>query len=226
MTQQDLANYLCDFEGFEGVELCQLGSFLKTLEEENLLGNLYQMTTLDGHVKRVCLDYYRVSYQETQTQKLRYVVKLTLGEFDEQLGRIEISLKSSFATAEVYNAFREAKGVLELIIDLSWECTRRIGRLVEALKTNSTLTTWDLNSNFIKDDRAQALAEPLRTNSTLISLNLKNNSIRLIGGQALAEARKTNTTLTTLGLMGNFIGDKIAQTLFVALKTTRRDIVP
>ncbi|KAG0340547.1 hypothetical protein BG005_003180, partial [Podila minutissima] len=123
MTQQDLANYLSDVEGLEGVELRQLGSFLKT-SEENLLGNLYRMTTSDGHVKWVCLDHYRVSYQETQTQKLRDVVKLGRGEFDEQLGRITITLESSFAAAEFYNAIRKAKGVLELIIDLSWKCNR------------------------------------------------------------------------------------------------------
>ncbi|KAF9335399.1 hypothetical protein BG006_000186 [Podila minutissima] len=123
MTQQDLANYLSDVEGLEGVELRQLGSFLKTSEEDNLLGNLYRMTTSDGHVKWVCLDHYRASYQETQTQKLRDVVKLAQGEFDEQLGRITITLKSSFAATEFYDAVRKAKGVLELIVDLSWECT-------------------------------------------------------------------------------------------------------
>lgn len=53
MTQHGLTNYLSDIEGLEGVELRQLGSFLKISEEENLLGNLYRMTTSDGHVKWV-----------------------------------------------------------------------------------------------------------------------------------------------------------------------------
>lgn len=48
MTKQDLANYLSDVEGLEGVELRQLESFLKTSEEEKVLGNLYRMTTLEG----------------------------------------------------------------------------------------------------------------------------------------------------------------------------------
>ncbi|KAF9325930.1 hypothetical protein BG006_010611, partial [Podila minutissima] len=137
MTQRDLANYLRNVEGLEGVELRQLGLFLKTSEEENLLGNLYRMTTSEGHVKWVCLDHYRASYQETQTQKLRDVVKLAQGEFDEQLGRIEITLKSSFAAAEFYDAIRQAKGVLELIIDLSWECMRSdLEALEETLKSS------------------------------------------------------------------------------------------
>ncbi|KAG0333189.1 hypothetical protein BG005_005229, partial [Podila minutissima] len=140
MTQQDLANYLSNVEGLEGVELRQLGSFLKTSKEENLLGNLYRMMTSEGHVKWVCLDHYRASYQETQTQKLRDVVKLGQGEFDEQLGRITITLKSSFAAAEFYNAVRKAKGVLELIINLSWECTRSDLEELEAALKNTRIS--------------------------------------------------------------------------------------
>ncbi|KAF8929943.1 hypothetical protein BGZ47_000802, partial [Haplosporangium gracile] len=102
MSQQDLTNYLSNVEGLEGVELRQLGSFLKTSGEENLLGNLYRMTTSDGHVKWVCRDHYRAGYQEKHVQKLRDVVKLAQGEFDEQLGKITITLRSSFAAAEFY----------------------------------------------------------------------------------------------------------------------------
>ncbi|KAF9303588.1 hypothetical protein BGZ91_009084, partial [Linnemannia elongata] len=135
MTEQSLANYLSDVEGLEGVELRQLRSFLKTSEEENLLGNLYRMTTSDGHVKWVCRGHYRVSYQEKHVQKLRDVVKLARGEFDEQLGRIEIVLESRFAADEFYNAVSKAKGVLELIVELRWECTRSdLEALHDALK--------------------------------------------------------------------------------------------
>ncbi|KAG0334005.1 hypothetical protein BG000_008716 [Podila horticola] len=309
-TQQDLTNYLGDVEGLEGVELRQLGSFLKTSEEENLLGNLYRMTTSAGHVKWVCRDHYRASYLEMHTQKLRDMVKLAKGEFDEQLGRVTITLKSSFTAAEFYNAVIKAKGVLELVIYLSWECTRSdlqvledalkksrvsilrldlrqfqtslgskllstsaqceiliriiecphmktihmvlpkefikllnfqpitpphllklsfelmaesiggksFGRLAEALKTNSTLTTLDLMRNSIGDTGAQALAEALKTNSTLIALDLQNNSIGDSGAQALAEALETNSTLTTLELKVNSIGDIGAKALAQALK--------
>ncbi|KAK3831996.1 MAG: hypothetical protein J3R72DRAFT_454342, partial [Linnemannia gamsii] len=82
------------------------------------------MTTPDGHVKWVCYDHYRTGYQEKYAQKLCDVVKLAQGEFDEQLGRIEIVLRSRLAAAEFYNAVSKAKGVLELTVDLSWEFTR------------------------------------------------------------------------------------------------------
>ncbi|KAF9343795.1 hypothetical protein BGX26_005194, partial [Mortierella sp. AD094] len=71
MSHQDLNNYLNNVEGLKGVELCQLGSFLKTSEEDSLLGNLCRMTTKDGYVKWVCCDYYRAGYQDAHTQKLR-----------------------------------------------------------------------------------------------------------------------------------------------------------
>ncbi|KAF9274072.1 hypothetical protein BGZ88_003297 [Linnemannia elongata] len=314
ITQQSLANYLNDVEGVEGVELRQLGSFLKTSKDENLLGNLYRMTTSDGHVKWVCRDHYRASYQEKHVQKLRDVVKLGRGEFDEQLGRIEIVLESRFAAAEFYSAVSKAKGVLELIVELRWECSRRdlealhdalkksgvpmlrldlghfgtsLGHttfskliptsrykalssitelrsmktvhivlpkdfamlssfhpkrpshllelsfelvaglfgakelvpLAEALKTNSTLTTLDLQHSKIGSHEVEVMAEALKTNSTIITLYLGNNSIGDDGAKALAEALKTYSTLTTLNLDHNSIGDNGAQALAEALKT-------
>ncbi|KAG0287248.1 hypothetical protein BGZ96_008816, partial [Linnemannia gamsii] len=138
MTQHNLTNYLSDVEGLEGIELRQLGSFLKTSEDENLLGNLYRMTTSEGHVKWVCRDHYRASYQEKYTQKLHDVVELAEGEFDEHLGRIKIVLRSRIAAAEFYDTVRKAKGVLELIIDWGWECTRSdLEELEESLKQSS-----------------------------------------------------------------------------------------
>jgi len=79
MTHQDLTNYLSNVEGLEGVELRLLGSFLQTSKADNLLGNLYRMTTADGHVKWVCHDHYRAGYQEAHAQKLRDIVKLANG---------------------------------------------------------------------------------------------------------------------------------------------------
>ncbi|KAG0049742.1 hypothetical protein BGZ89_004087, partial [Linnemannia elongata] len=314
MTQQGLDNYLSGVEGLEGVELRQLGSFLKTSQEENLLGNLYRMTTSDGHVKWVCRDHYRAGYQEKHVQMLRDVVKLAQGEFDEQLGKITITLRSSFAAAEFYSAVIKAKGVLELIVELRWECTRSdiealhdalkksgvpvlrldigqfgtsFGRstfskmlpssrfkplfhiielwsmktihivlprdfvmlsdfhpkkpshlselsfelvpgsfgakelvpLAEALKTNSTLTSLNLQENKIGSPEVQLMAEAFKTNSTLTTLWLGYNSIGDDGAQALSEALKTNSTLTTLELQYNSIGDNGAQALSEALKT-------
>ncbi|KAI8598054.1 hypothetical protein EDD21DRAFT_407131 [Dissophora ornata] len=311
MLQQDLDTYLAGVEGLEGVDLRQLGSYLSANNSDNLLGNLYRMTTKDGHVKWVCRHHYRAAYQEAHTQKLRDVVKLARGVFDEQLGSLKVTLKSSFAAAELYEAIRKAKaGVYDLDITFDWDCsstdlealekalkmssvsflrldlgmfqetatskllstsTRVLVRIIEhtnmktihivlskdfmklpslqpkrlshlcklsieltprasdfqegalalseALKTNTALTTLDLEKNSIGDEGTLALSEALKTNTTLTTLNLENNSIGNEGALALSEALKTNTALITLDLTNNSIGEEGALALSEALKT-------
>ncbi|KAG0311070.1 hypothetical protein BGZ99_010405 [Dissophora globulifera] len=120
--QHDLTRYLAGAKGLEGADLRQLGSYLTS--SDNLMGNLYRMTTQDGHVKWVCHDHYRTGYQEEDAQNLRDVVNLARGEFDEQLGRITIALTSGFAATEFYKAVRKGNGVLELVLNLNWACDR------------------------------------------------------------------------------------------------------
>lgn len=48
-VREDLANYLGGVEALEGADLRQLGSYLATNRLENFLGNMYRMTTKDGH---------------------------------------------------------------------------------------------------------------------------------------------------------------------------------
>ncbi|GJJ71876.1 hypothetical protein EMPS_04233 [Entomortierella parvispora] len=117
----DLAAYLADVEGLGGVDLRQLGSYLATKDEDNLYGNLYRMTTADGHVKWVCIDHYEAITQEYWIQKLREVVSVSGGKFDEQLGKITVILGSSLAADDFFNALRKVKGVLDLDVELSWE---------------------------------------------------------------------------------------------------------
>ncbi|KAI8605918.1 hypothetical protein EDD21DRAFT_400861 [Dissophora ornata] len=124
-SQQDLATYFAGVEGLEGVDLRQLGSYLSANNSDNLLGNLYRMTTKDGHVKWVCRHHYRAAYQEAHTQKLRDVVKLAGGVFDEQLGSIKVTLRSSIAATEFYEAIGKAKaGVYDLDITFGRDCSR------------------------------------------------------------------------------------------------------
>ncbi|KAI8597523.1 hypothetical protein EDD21DRAFT_446956 [Dissophora ornata] len=138
----DLGSYLSGVEELEGMELCQLGSYLETNNSDNLMGNLYRMTTKDGHVKWVCRHHYRAGYQEAHTQKLRALVKLAGGVFDEQLGRIKVTLKSSFAAAEFYDAISKAKaGIYELDVTFGWDCSKTdLEAFEKALKMSSIVT--------------------------------------------------------------------------------------
>ncbi|KAF9112498.1 hypothetical protein BGX30_007266, partial [Mortierella sp. GBA39] len=163
------------------------------------------MATSEGHVKWVCRHQYRASYEQKYTQKLRDVVKLAKGELDEQPRRIEIVLRSRFAAAEFYNTVSKAKGVLEVIMD--WDSRSDHEELENALKQSR------LAPGLIRGMEFGILAEALKTNSTLTTMDLQYNSIGLDGAKALAEALRTNSTLTTLKLYGNSIGSDGAMAL-------------
>ncbi|KAF9091666.1 hypothetical protein BGX29_010834, partial [Mortierella sp. GBA35] len=240
MAQQNLADYLSDVKGLEGVELRQLGSFLKKASEENLLGNLYRMTTSEGHVKWVCRHHHHASDQEQYIQELQDEVKLVGGEFDVQLGRIKITLRSSFSAAKFYAALHKAKGVLKLNVVMDWGCTRNdLEALENALKEStvsilrlrlrqfhsSILTSTSAHYNEIGDNGVEALSEALKINSTLNSLDLSNNRIGDYGLVVLSAALKTNPTLTTMNLRNNSIGPNGAQALSEALNNSALNIL-
>ncbi|KAL0243286.1 hypothetical protein GEMRC1_005847 [Eukaryota sp. GEM-RC1] len=90
--------------------------------------------------------------------------------------------------------------------------------LIEALKTNSTITSLELGSNSIGAEGAGALAESLKVNASVTSVNLWNNSIGAEGARALADALKVNASVTNIDLSYNSIGAEGAEALTVALK--------
>ncbi|KAF9101716.1 hypothetical protein BGX27_011355 [Mortierella sp. AM989] len=108
-------------EGLEGVDLRQLATYLKVGDSANLLGNLYRMTTKEGRVKWVCRDHYREGYQEANYQKLHGIVNAAGGVFDEQLGKITVTIKSSIAAAQLYDAIGTSRGIHELEFTMAWD---------------------------------------------------------------------------------------------------------
>ncbi|KAL0243318.1 hypothetical protein GEMRC1_005879 [Eukaryota sp. GEM-RC1] len=90
--------------------------------------------------------------------------------------------------------------------------------LIEALKTNTTVTSVNLGSNSIGDVGARALAEALIVNSCVTSVGLQSNSIGDEGARALAEALIVNSCVTSVGLQSNSIGDEGVRALADALK--------
>ncbi|GJJ68411.1 hypothetical protein EMPS_00757 [Entomortierella parvispora] len=245
-TQQDLTNYLKNVEGLEGVELRQLGSFLTASKADSLLGNLYRMSTSDGHIKWVCRDHYRSGYQKANVEKLRNIVESSGGEFDEQLGAVKMSLKSSIGAAVFFDALAKAKGVFELIVDFNWECAwKDIDALLYTKQSRDLqfpLSMWISREDIIRlsnftpirpprlykltfemiigrneDGKvANILAEVSKSNSTLVSCYCSSEEK---GAQALWQALKTHWTLAALVLDRFLIGDLGAQTLSEALKT-------
>ncbi|KAF9355426.1 hypothetical protein BGX26_006576 [Mortierella sp. AD094] len=222
-------NTIDDYEGLEGADLRQLGTFLQINDEDRKLGNLCRITTETGHVKWVCIDHYRSTYKEKEQKVFADTVEVNRGKYDSQLGKVIIALRSRIRAEEFFNALAKARHVYDLNITFGWDCSRtdleafekalKNSILVKSLKTNVTLTTLELRGNQIGDEGALALSETLKTNTTLTTLDLESNRIQKEGALALSEALKTNTTLTTLNLQSNEIKNEGAQALSEAVKT-------
>ncbi|KAL0242942.1 hypothetical protein GEMRC1_005505 [Eukaryota sp. GEM-RC1] len=90
--------------------------------------------------------------------------------------------------------------------------------LTEAVKVNASVTGIDLGFNYrIGDEGTRALAEALKVNAAVTSIVLSENSIRAEGARALAEALKINASVTSVNLVSNYIGDEGARALAEAL---------
>ncbi|CAE7689311.1 NLRC3, partial [Symbiodinium necroappetens] len=98
--------------------------------------------------------------------------------------------------------------------------------ICEALKTNSTLTSVNLEEFRIGGEGGKAICEVLKCNFTLTSINLGHNVcwIRDKGAQAIGEVLKINSTLTSINLRNcgfgyDYEGGKAIYAICEALKT-------
>ncbi|KAG0202438.1 hypothetical protein BGX28_005041 [Mortierella sp. GBA30] len=133
-------------EGLEGVDLRQLATYLKVGDSANLLGNLYRITTKEGHVKWVCRDHYRAGYQEANYQKLHGIVNAAGGVFDEQLGKITVTMKSGITAAQLYDAVGTSRGIHEFEFTMAWnQDNEDLVKLKDMIKKSSIVAlTLDL----------------------------------------------------------------------------------
>ncbi|KAG0293835.1 hypothetical protein BGZ96_002219 [Linnemannia gamsii] len=107
-------------EALEGADLRRLGMFLKDKDKDRVLGNLYRMVTSEGHVKWVCLDHYRSTYNNIAVDELKEVIQVNGGSFEEHTGRVEISLSSSIIAGQFYRAMERGRFIQELKVALAW----------------------------------------------------------------------------------------------------------
>ncbi|KAG0310152.1 Structural maintenance of chromosomes protein 2, partial [Dissophora globulifera] len=124
-------------EALEGADLRKLNTFLQDNDGNKVLGNLYRTVTVEGHVKWVCIDHYRENYQETQAEAFRRALDSVGGSFDENNGLVTAKLRSRVLAEQFYAALGKARSVLELDIDLDFECTKSdLEGLEKALRTS------------------------------------------------------------------------------------------
>ncbi|KAG0220711.1 hypothetical protein B0O80DRAFT_502550 [Mortierella sp. GBAus27b] len=120
-------------EALEGPELRKLMAYLKIKDGEHSLGNLYRTVTQEGHVKWVCLDHYRESYQESREQ-IHAIVQFNSGQYIEETGKIRIELETSAQAREFYEKMTKSRGIHELVVTLKWDAIMDdIQELVDAV---------------------------------------------------------------------------------------------
>ncbi|KAF9988330.1 hypothetical protein BGZ65_007435 [Modicella reniformis] len=96
-------------QDFTNTDLSQLESYLKVKDQKRVLGNLHRIITSEGNIKWVCLDHYRINYQEPVIRQLQEVVKGNEGTFIEETSRIEIKIESNIIAKQFYDAMVQGR---------------------------------------------------------------------------------------------------------------------
>lgn len=91
------------------------------------------------------------------------------------------------------------------------------------LTASPTLTSLNLENNFLRDAGVGMLATAIASNqeSTIQKLFLGNNAFAFYGTEALSEMIFTNKCLVTIGITGNEIGEKGAKSFLKCLETNK-----
>ncbi|KAF8977729.1 hypothetical protein BGZ46_007159 [Entomortierella lignicola] len=131
-------NTIDDYEGLKEADIRQLKTFLRTNHQNKELGNLYRTANKTGHVKWVCNEHYRLTYQEEEQKSFAEIVAMNGGKYDWQLGRVSVVLRSGIKAQEFFDALAKARHVYDLDIKFDWKCFMSdIGAFEEALKASS-----------------------------------------------------------------------------------------
>ncbi|KAF9911772.1 hypothetical protein EC991_002500 [Linnemannia zychae] len=119
-------------------DIRKLHTFLKVKDGSMVLGNLLKTVTDRGHTRWVCIDHYRVKYQENPAKEFLRVLDSVGGLFMENIGRVKVRLGSSISAEQFFSALRKARFVYELDINFDWDCDTNdlsdLDELEDALK--------------------------------------------------------------------------------------------
>ncbi|KAF9206664.1 hypothetical protein BGZ49_002025 [Haplosporangium sp. Z 27] len=127
-----------DYEELGGADLRQLVKFLRVNDQDGKLGNLYRITVESGHVIWVCNEHYRATCKENEQKAFTDIVKANSGEYDEELGRVVISLGSRIMAQGFFHALVKARHVYELDVTFDWNCsTSDLEALEKALRMST-----------------------------------------------------------------------------------------
>jgi hypothetical protein len=97
-----------DVEALEGADLRQLQLYLNDKDKGRVLGDLFRVFTHEGHVKWVCIDHYKENYRKAALQRLKDVISVNNGGFNQTDSSVRIELKSNTEATQFYEALVKA----------------------------------------------------------------------------------------------------------------------
>ncbi|KAG0221385.1 hypothetical protein B0O80DRAFT_502497 [Mortierella sp. GBAus27b] len=173
---------LGDLGALKRLDLKRLQSYLKVNDHGQTLGNMFRMVTRKGHIKWVCSEHYRDIHQDPSIEKLRDFLEMNCGTIIDELGTIDIKIRSRDTAKEFYKMLASTRRIMELDIALEWNATMQDFQLLAKAVTNANLIALTLDGSFFKlplldvinsGKRYNPIAR-LGFNSRLQSLGLKN----------------------------------------------------
>ncbi|KAI1321303.1 hypothetical protein EDD11_006640 [Mortierella claussenii] len=121
-----------------------LAPFLRTKESCGRIGDLHRIMSKEGHVKWVCEEHYQERHGHETIQELYEFMTIHHGSFDQYLGRIDVSLPTPDAAAQLYRIMDRSRFVQELKITFMWEATRSDLKALRDAIFNSRVVSLDL----------------------------------------------------------------------------------
>ncbi|KAH7059942.1 hypothetical protein BKA57DRAFT_512968 [Linnemannia elongata] len=175
----------------EGADLRRLDTFLRNNDRDKILGNLYRITTEQGHVKWVCFDHYQEKYRATALASFVQSVETAGGTYDPHLGQVTISLESRTTFKDFFRRLvNQAPAVQTLDVTLDWDFgSADLVTLVEMVsKSNVKVFKLDLHDDYT-------------SNPTIASLRLGKGRYHSLLG-LLSNTKLRSLQLSNLYLLG------------------------
>lgn len=178
---QDADESANSLKALEGADLRQLDTFLRNKDKDKILGNLYRITTPKGHVKWVCLEHYRFSYQAMIMSSFLRAVQLNRGLYEPYLCKVTIALPTFIVAKDFVDHLEEQGSTInELDVTLQWVFdTSELHKIVKSIcRSNIRILQLDLSdrNNRIPYEKATDRYRPLL--DLFGNMNLQSLSLR------------------------------------------------
>ncbi|KAF9128559.1 hypothetical protein BGX30_014285, partial [Mortierella sp. GBA39] len=170
---QDDNNIFENLAALEGADLRRLDTFLRNNDQDKILGNLYRITTEQGH-------HYKEKYRATALVSFVQPVETGGGSYDPHLGQVTINLKSGTTSKDFFRRLAtQAPAVQSLDVTLDWNFwSTDLTALVDMVaKSNVKVVKLDLQDDYTSNATIASLRPGKGRYHSLLGL-LSNTKLR------------------------------------------------